>query len=70
MKRNEGRGGGKDLYLSQESKIILTGTEITNCWLKTSKSLSLMAITLESALYVWCLIVWHFKWYIEAYKIC
>lgn len=28
-----------------------------------------MVIALENALDVWCLIVWHFKWYVEAYKI-
>lgn len=60
---------GKNFYLSQESKIILTGIEITNCWQKTSKNIPPMVLALENALYVWCLIVWHFKWYIEVYKI-
>lgn len=68
MRGEEDKEEVKTFYLSQENKIILTGTEITHCWLKTSKSISLMAITLESVLYVWLLIVWHFKWYIEAYK--
>lgn len=56
-------------YFSQKSKIILTGTEIANCWLKTGENIPPTAIALENALSVWGLIVWHFKQYPEAYKI-
>lgn len=59
----------KTFYFSQECKIILKGTKIASCQLKTSKNIPPTSMALENALYVWCLIVWHFKWYTVAYKI-
>lgn len=69
MREEKEKGEEKTFYLSKESKIILTGTEITNGGRRTSKNIPPTAIALENVLNVWCLTVWHFKWYIEAYKI-
>lgn len=59
----------KNFSFSQESKIILTSTEVTSCCLKTSKNIPPPVTAFENILDVLCLVVWYFKWYIEVYKI-